>query len=95
MEAPPQLEYVLTGSTAGSALCLRFLLRDVPGAEKPMLGFRELTLAPIDCNLIETALLDAAERDWLNAYHARVAAEIGPQLDDAGQAWLATATAPF
>jgi Xaa-Pro aminopeptidase len=39
-------------------------------------------------------LLDAAERDWLNAYHARVLAEIGPQLDDAGQAWLAAATAP-
>ena len=67
--------------------------RDVPGAEKPMLGFRELTLAPIDRNLIDTGLLDATERDWLNAYHARVQAEIGPQLDDAGQAWLAAATA--
>jgi Xaa-Pro aminopeptidase len=69
--------------------------RDVPGAEKPMLGFRELTLAPIDRNLIDAGLLDANERDWLNAYHARVAAEIGPQLDDAGQAWLAAATAPI
>jgi Xaa-Pro aminopeptidase len=69
--------------------------RDVPGAETPMLGFRELTLAPIDRHLIAPALLAPDERDWLNAYHARVAAEIGPQLDDAGQAWLATATAPL
>ncbi|OYU16030.1 MAG: X-Pro aminopeptidase [Alphaproteobacteria bacterium PA4] len=68
--------------------------RQIPGAEKPMLGFRDLTLAPIDRNLIDASLLDAAERDWLNAYHARVLAEIGPQLDDAGQAWLAAATAP-
>ena len=69
--------------------------RDVPGAEKPMLGFRELTLAPIDRNLIDAGLLDAAERAWLNAYHARVRAEIAPQLDDAGQDWLAAATAPL
>ncbi len=67
--------------------------RDVPGAEKPLLGFRELTLAPIDRNLIDASLLDAGERAWLNAYHARVNAEIGPQLDPAGQAWLAAATA--
>ncbi|MFZ4688420.1 MAG: aminopeptidase P family protein [Polymorphobacter sp.] len=69
--------------------------RDVSGAEKPLLGFRELTLAPIDRNLIDAGLLDTAERAWLDAYHARVAAEIGPQLDDAGQQWLAQATAPI
>lgn len=68
--------------------------RDVAGAEKPMLGFRELTLAPIDRNLIDPAMLSPEERDWLNGYHARVAAEIGPQLDDDGQSWLARATAP-
>ncbi len=67
--------------------------RSVPGAEKDLLGFHELTLAPIDRNLIDIALLAPAERDWLNSYHARVLAEIGPLLDDAGQAWLAGATA--
>ena len=67
--------------------------RDVPGAEKALLGFRELTLAPIDRNLIEVDLLSGEERNWLNAYHARVLAEVGPQLDDAGAAWLAKATA--
>ncbi len=69
--------------------------RTVAGAEKELLGFRELTLAPIDRTLIELALLTPVERDWVDAYHARVAAEIGPQLDDAAQAWLAAATAPL
>ena len=67
--------------------------RRVPGAEKDLLGFRELTLAPIDRNLIDTALLTGAERNWVDAYHARVLAEIGPQLDDAARGWLETATA--
>jgi Xaa-Pro aminopeptidase len=59
-----------------------------------MLGFRELTLAPIDRRLIDVGLLTAEERDWLNAYHARVLAEIGPQLGGEEQAWLAAACAP-
>ena len=69
--------------------------REIAGAEKAMLGFRELTLAPIDRNLIEVALLTDAECAWLDAYHARVFAEIGPQLGDAERAWLAEATAPI
>jgi Xaa-Pro aminopeptidase len=69
--------------------------RSVPGAEKELLGFRELTLAPIDRNLIDTALLTPAEKDWLDTYHASVMAEVGPQLDDEGRAWLAKATAPI
>ena len=38
-----------------------------PGVEpeKPMLGFATLTLAPVDRNLVETALLDAAEIGWV------------------------------
>jgi Xaa-Pro aminopeptidase len=69
--------------------------RSVPGAEKELLGFRELTLAPIDRNLIDVGLLTPAEKDWLDTYHARVMAEVGPQLDDEGRAWLAKATAPI
>jgi Xaa-Pro aminopeptidase len=68
--------------------------RQVPGAEHQVLGFRELTLAPIDRNLIDVSLLTVAERDWLNAYHARVLAEIGPLLGEDEQAWLAAACAP-
>ncbi len=69
--------------------------RDVPGAEREMLGFTELTLAPIDRNLIDTTLLSPAERAWVDAYHARVLAEIGPQLDESGLTWLTGATTPL
>lgn len=57
------------------------------------LEFETLTLTPIDRRLIATELLSAAERDWLNTYHARVLAEIGPKLSGADKAWLEQATA--
>ena len=41
---------------------------------------RPLTLAPIDRQLIDVALLTPQELDQLNTYHARVLAEIGPEL---------------
>jgi Xaa-Pro aminopeptidase len=70
--------------------------RDVPGAERAMMGFKALTLAPIDRRLVDVGLLTHDERAWWNDYHARVAAEIGPLLtDDADQAWLAQACAPL
>ena len=64
---------------------------DLPGATKPFLRFETLTLAPFDTRLLDPALLDASERAWLNAYHARVLAEIGPSLDAATRAWLTQA----
>ena len=42
------------------------------GAEKPLNAFETLTLAPIDRRLIETRMLTAKERHWLDSYHARV-----------------------
>jgi Xaa-Pro aminopeptidase len=69
--------------------------RDVPGAERPFLGFETLTLAPIDRNLVEVAIMSPAELDWLNRYHARVCEVIGPQLSGDDKAWLETACAPI
>jgi Xaa-Pro aminopeptidase len=69
--------------------------RLVEGGERAMLGFETLTLAPIDRRLILPALLSAPELAWLNAYHARVAAVIGPELGPADRAWLEAATAPI
>ncbi|OSZ72156.1 X-Pro aminopeptidase [Sphingomonas sp. IBVSS1] len=70
--------------------------RQAEGAERELLGFRELTLAPIDKRLVDLDLLTPAERAWWNDYHARVAAEIGPLITDAAdQAWLAEACAPL
>jgi Xaa-Pro aminopeptidase len=66
-----------------------------PGGERAMLGFETLTLAPVDRALIEPALLSEAERAWLNAYHSRVLAEIGPLLEPDARAWLQGACAPL
>ena len=67
---------------------------ELAGATKPFLRFETLTLAPFDQRLLAPGLLTVAEIDWLDAYHARVLAEIGPRLDDADRAWLAGACAP-
>ena len=69
--------------------------RDVPGAEKEMFGFETLTLAPIDRTLIDVAMLTEAERAWVDAYHARVNASVGPLLEASAQAWLAEVTRPL
>jgi Xaa-Pro aminopeptidase len=69
---------------------------DIPGAERPMNAFETLTLAPIDRRLIDVKMLSEAELKWLNDYHARVNAEVRPQLDDdATKLWLDEATAPL
>ncbi|WP_257818661.1 M24 family metallopeptidase C-terminal domain-containing protein [Phenylobacterium sp. J367] len=67
---------------------------DIPGGERPMMGFETLTLAPIDRRLIEPKLLTDAERAQLNAYHARVLAVVGPQVEPTVRTWLEQATAP-
>ncbi len=66
-----------------------------PGAERPLLGFETLTLAPIDLALVEPTLMTAAEIAWLDAYHGRVRAEIGPLVDAETSAWLTLATRPL
>ncbi len=66
---------------------------DLPGAVKPFLRFETLTFAPFDRALIEPAMLDRAERDWLNAYHASVLATVGPHLHAEARAWLEDACA--
>jgi Xaa-Pro aminopeptidase len=68
---------------------------EMPGAAKPFLRFETLTLAPFDVRLIEPGMLDGWEQGWLDAYHARVLAEVGPHLDAPARAWLANACAPI
>jgi len=63
--------------------------------DQAFLGFETLTLAPIDLALIAPELLDGAELDWLDKYHARVLAEIGPLVDQATRQWLEGATRPL
>jgi Xaa-Pro aminopeptidase len=67
----------------------------IEGADRKYLEFETLTLAPIDLNCVDLALLTDAERQWLNAYHARVREVVGPQVDDATRKWLQEATRPI
>jgi Xaa-Pro aminopeptidase len=66
-----------------------------PGDERDMLALETLTLAPIDRNLIDPSLLTGIEREWLNSYHARVFAELAPQMPEDARHWLESATAPI
>ncbi len=68
---------------------------NLPGGGKPFLRFETLTLAPFDTRLIEPGMLEAWEREWLNIYHARVLAEVGPGLDGPARAWLEQVCAPI
>ena len=67
----------------------------VAGGERDMLSFETLTLAPIDPNLIVVERLSPYERDWLNAYHARVLATIGPMVEPEVSAWMSEVCAPL
>jgi Xaa-Pro aminopeptidase len=68
---------------------------EIKGGETAMHGFETLTLAPFDRRLTKPDLLTADELDWLNAYHARAFAEIGPLVDGETLKWLEAATAPI
>ena len=62
--------------------------REIKGAEQEMLGFETLTFAPLERRLIDAAMLSAAERKWVDDYHAKVLAIVGPQLEGDALVWL-------
>ena len=66
--------------------------RTIVGAEREMLGFETLTLAPIDVRLVDWKLMDADEIAWLDAYHARVRKTLSPLVDKTTRRWLSDAT---
>jgi Xaa-Pro aminopeptidase len=68
---------------------------DMRDAAKPFLQFETLTLAPFDRRLIDPDLLESAEVAWLDAYHARVLAQVGPALDPSVRDWLAIECRPL
>jgi Xaa-Pro aminopeptidase len=65
---------------------------------KKLLGFKTLTLAPVDRNLIEPALMSDEELTWLNDYHAQVAQTLLPlveKLDSKAADFLKQSTQPI
>ena len=67
----------------------------IAGAEREMLGFENLTLAPFDRRLIDISLLTSEEIAWVDAYHQRVYQELQPLILANTQKYLAWATAPL
>lgn len=70
-------------------------LDGIAGAERRMLGFETLTLAPIDRRLVLADELSPAARGWLDAYHARVFDALAPLLDADTARWLEAACRPL
>ncbi|HXZ17852.1 MAG TPA: M24 family metallopeptidase, partial [Roseiarcus sp.] len=66
--------------------------RAISRAEREMLGFETLTLAPIDLRLVDWRLLNEREAKWIDAYHLRVRKALSPLVDAATRRWLNDAT---
>ncbi len=56
--------------------------------EQPTLGFKPLTLVPLDKKLIDRYLLNQDELVWLNNYHQTVFEKLSPLLNNQEQEWL-------
>ncbi len=65
------------------------------GGERKLLGFENLTRAPLDRALIDAALLDDDERAWVDAYHALVRRDLDDHLEGPAKTWMRHATTPL
>ena len=81
----------------GSGIALSIVWRDAHGDDDGFMRFEIITLCPIDRRLVDVSMLLAAERDWLNGYHARVLADLSPELSGYPEAlaWPEAACAPL
>ena len=53
---------------------------------------KPITLAPIATSMINKALLDQSEIEWLNDYHQRCFEQLSGYLSEAEVKWLKAAT---
>ena len=65
------------------------------GGDQPMMGFETITRAPFERRLIAIDLMTDAELEWLNGFHAKVLADIGPLLSGDDLTFLKAACAPI
>lgn len=59
------------------------------------LCFEQLTLCPIDTQLIDRSMMTEPEIRWLNDYHALVLEKLGPRTEGAAKEWLERNTRPL
>ena len=62
--------------------------RPLADGERRFLRFETIGYFPIDTTLIDLDLFPAADRAWLDAYHAEVVRRLSPKLDAEERAWL-------
>lgn len=74
---------------------LVFVTEPDTSGETPVMGFETVTRAPFERRLLDLELMSQGELDWLNAFHAKVLADIGPQLSGDDLAFLEAACAPI
>jgi len=68
--------------------------KPIAAAEREMLGFETISLAPIDLRPVDRSLLTKTEIAWINSYHERVRDALAPRLEPTTRAWLEEATKP-
>ncbi|GBR71093.1 aminopeptidase P family protein [Gluconobacter kanchanaburiensis] len=65
------------------------------GPKGAFLEFEILSFTPIDRRLIDVALLNDAELNWLNAYHAEVEKRVMPYVEPEVSVWLTSVCKPL
>ena len=60
----------------------------VPSDYKGFYQFETLTIFPISSELIDTAMMDDQEVEWLNQYNEQVKKKMAPYLDASEKKWL-------
>ncbi|WP_371395435.1 aminopeptidase P family protein [Fretibacter rubidus] len=68
---------------------------DIEGGERPMMGFKTLTLAPLHRALIKTDMLSAAEHRYIDDYHASVWDSLKDRVDGDVLSWLEASCQPL
>lgn len=76
-------------------LVLVYEEEEIEGGNTAMRGFETLSMAPIDLRLIDPAILNDHEIQWLNAYHDWVNHMLAGHLDKDERQWLKHATRPI
>jgi Xaa-Pro aminopeptidase len=69
--------------------------KEISGGERPMMGFENLTYAPLERELIDREILTNEELAWVDDYHRTVAAKLGPYLTKDTRDWLQKRCAPL
>ncbi|MEM8951346.1 MAG: aminopeptidase P family protein [Pseudomonadota bacterium] len=69
---------------------------DTPeGGERELLGFENVTRAPLDRRLIDMSMLTDDERRWIDSYHGLVRQDLEAHLSGPAKDWMIAAIEPL